>query len=435
MKHRLFIVVAALATVMLASCIRNDEWELLRHPVHVQGTLDPNFGTPIAYGQVTINDVLHMFNGDYTGVLDPEAEVLTINFEAEGADSIVARSLMEKSVGAKGTFMSKDTTISYNTNITLFDNVTLQEILNGNISINHLWLDFAVDVYGECHEEVRDTVARYVHAVFDSLVINYTDHNGTEHTFPDLNLEPIPFDSVLATKHIQFDSVDLAEIVNSMPSNIKVSYRFRFALDDALFGLDLADTHFNALLDKIKMTKIKYEARMKVAFPFEINIGALPYSFDVDLGEGLSRIDLDNLLDSIGEGVEIDIKDSYLTLGFDNGIPLRLGIAGTLIDANDMPIGTPLFADTITSARTAPSPDDPATEVAMESTRSKVVLAMNRQKLQQLRNAKKIRFDMLMATEGKNVSIRRSDYLKIKVYLRLHPAAEIDIPIYGEDNE
>ena len=431
MKHRLFIVVAALATVMLASCIRSDEWELLRHPVHVQGTLDPNFGTPIAYGQVTINDVLHMFNGDYTGVLDPEDEVLTINFEAEGADSIVARSLMDKAVSHKGTFMAKDTTISYDVNITLFDNVTLQEILNGNISINHLWLDFEADVHGECQESVRDTVARYVHAVFDSLVINYTDHNGAVHTFPSLNLEPIPFDSVLATKHLKFDSVDMAEIVNSMPRNVKVSYRFRFALDDAIFALDLADTHFNQLLDEIKMTKIFYEAKMKVAFPFEIKIGALPYSFDVDLGEGLSRVDIDRVLDSIGEGVDIDIKDSYLTLGFTNGIPMKLGIAGTMIDANDMPIGLPLFTDTIASARTTPSSDDPGTEVAVEGTQSKVVIAINRQRLQQLRSAKKIRFDMLMATEGKNVSIRRSDYLKIKVYLKLHPTAEIDIPVSG----
>lgn len=423
-----------MATVMLASCIRNDEWELLRHPVHVQGTLDPNFGTPIAYGEVTINDVLHMFNGNYTGVLDPEDEVLTINFEAEGADSILARSLMEKTVGHKGTFMASDTTISYNVNITLFDNVTLQEILNGNISINHLWLDFSADVHGECHESVRDTVAKYVHAVFDSLVVNYTDHNGTEHTFPGLNIDPIPFDSVLTTKHIQFDSVDLAEIVNSMPSNVKVSYRFRFALDDAIFALDLADTHFNQLLDEIKMTKIYYEAKMKVAFPFEIKIGALPYSFDVDLGDGLSQVDIDALLDSIGEGVDIDIKDSYLTLGFTNSIPMDMGIAGTMIDANGMPIGLPLFADTITSARTAPSPDDPTTDVAVEGTHTKVVIAMNRQRLQQLRNAKKIRFDLLMATGNKNVTIRRSDYLKIKVYLRLHPAAEIDIPIYGNSN-
>ena len=117
MKRLSFTLLLAVSVLTLASCIRSEEWELLRHPVHVQGTLDPTFGTPIAYGQVTINDVMHMFNGSYTGLLDPENDVLTINFEAEGGDSILARSLFDKSVGRKGTFMAGDTTISYSVNI------------------------------------------------------------------------------------------------------------------------------------------------------------------------------------------------------------------------------------------------------------------------------------------------------------------------------
>jgi hypothetical protein len=435
MKRFLITAILAVSVIAATSCVRDEDWELLRHPVHVRGTLDPNFGTPIAYGHVTINDVLHMFNGDYTGLLDPEDDILTINFEAEGSDSILARSLMSKSVGTKGFFMASDTTISYNVNITLFDNVTLHDIVNNNISINHLWLDFVADIRGDCPESVRDTVARYVHAVFDSLVVKYTDYNGVVHNFPGVDIEPIPFDSVLATKHIQFDSIDMAEIVNSMPRNVNVSFRFRFALDDTIFALDLADAYFSQLLDSIKMTKIYYDANVKVAFPFEIKINSLPYSFDVDLGEGLSQVDIDAVLDSIGEGVDVDIKDSYLTLGFANGIPLELGIAGTLIDANGLPLGTPLFVDTIIAAPSAPSPDDPTTNIAIADTTTRVVIAMNRQRLQQLRNAKKIRFDMQMATGNKHVSIRRSDYLKIKVYLKLHPEAVIDIPIYNGNND
>lgn len=431
MKRLSFTLLLAVSVLTLASCIRSEEWELLRHPVHVQGTLDPTFGTPIAYGQVTINDVMHMFNGSYTGLLDPENDVLTINFEAEGGDSILARSLFDKSVGRKGTFMAGDTTISYSVNISLFDNVTLQEILNGNININHLWLDFQADVRGDCPDSVRYLVSQYVHAVFDSLVVEYTDHFGVEHTFQGVSMEPILFDSVLTTQHIQFDSIDLAEIVNSMPRNVKVSFRFRFSLDDEIFSEDLAELYFNQLLDEIKMTKIYYDAKINVAFPFEIEIDALPYSFDVDLGDGLSQVNLDRILDSIGEGVEVDIKDSYMTLAFNNGIPMRLGISATMIDANDLPIGLPLFADTIAAARTAPSSDDPNTEVAVEGVRTPVVIAMNRQRLEQLRRAKKIRFDMLMTTGNKHVTIRRSDFLGIKIYLKLHPSAEIDIPISG----
>ena len=182
MKRFLLSALLAVSALALTSCIRSEEWEMLRHPVHVRGTLDPTFGTPIAYGQVTINDVMHMFNADYNGLLDPENETLTINFESEGSDSILARSMLSKRPGTKGTFMSKDTTISYNVNIGLFENVTLNEILNGNININHLWLDFQADVHGECPDSVRQFVKQYVHAVFDSLVVNYTDSTTTTTT-------------------------------------------------------------------------------------------------------------------------------------------------------------------------------------------------------------------------------------------------------------
>ena len=69
--------------------------------------------------------------------------------------------------------------------------------------------------------------------------------------------------------------------------------------------------------------------------------------------------------------------------------------------------------------------------MAVEGVRTPVVIAMNRQRLEQLRRAKKIRFDMLMTTGNKHVTIRRSDFLGIKIYLKLHPSAEIDIPISG----
>lgn len=429
MKHRLFIVTVALAGLTLASCIRKEEWEMLKHPVHVQGSVEPGLGAPIAYGQVTINDVLHMFNGDYTGLLDPEDNVLTINFNAQGSDSIVAKSLWDKKPGTKGTFFAKDTTIRYGVNITMFDNVTLQDIVNGNININHLWMDFQIDLRGDCPEAVRDFVRQNVHARFDSLVVNYIDYNGEFKTFPGVSMEPVPFDDVLTTKRLLFENVDLAEIVNSMPRRLEACFRFRFELDDTLFSMDLAEIYFNQVLDSVKMTKLYIDCKMQVAFPFEISIGSLPYSFDVDLGEGLSRIDIDGILDSIGEGVDVGFDSSYLILGFGNGIPLELDITGTMLDDHDLPLGAPLFNQRIKAAATEQSPDDPNVWVSTADSTTKVEVMMNRQRLNQLRNAKKIRFDMTMSTIGKHVAIRREDYLKIKVYLKLRPKATIDIPV------
>lgn len=427
MKHRLFTVMLAMAVVLLASCIRSEDIELLKHPVHVQGQLDPSFGAPIAKGEVTINDVLHMFNSQYTGLLDMEKEVLTINFEANRADSILAQSLIHS--GAKSPFLSKDTIINYGVNITLFDNVTLQDIVNGNININHLWLTFNANIWGDCPNEVRDLVAQYVRAQFDSLVVRYTDYDYVEHVFTGIQMPTLSIDNVIEGETLNFDSVDLAEIVNSMPRRVEVSFRFRFELDNTIFNEDLADLYFNQLLDSIYLTKIFYNTHVRVSFPFEISIGSLPYSFDVDLGEGLAQVNLDELLDSIGDGVDIKIDSSLLTLGFTNGIPMNMSIAATLIDEHDLPIGSMLFSDVIMAAETAPSPEDPTTEIAVAPTRTFVKIKADKTLLQNLRRSKKIRFSLLLATGNKHVSVRHDDYLGIKVYLKLHPTIEIDIPI------
>ena len=427
MKTKTLTLVLVVAAMAFASCIRSEDWELLKHPIHVQGHLDPNLGTPIASGEVTINDILNMFDSTYTGLLDPDEQVLTINFEADRSDSILAKSLL--SSGTKSLFLSKDTVIRYGVDITLFDMVTLQDLVNSNININHLWLTFNADIRGDCPDTVRNLVSQYVHAYFDSLSITYVDHNYQHHVFNGIAMEPLNISNVLSREELVFDSVDMAEIVNSMPRRVDVAFRFRFELDNALFNEDLAELYFNQMLDSIYLTKIFYNTHIRVAFPFEIEIGSLPYSFDIDLGDGLSQVDIDAILDSIGEGVDIDLKDSYLTLGFDNDIPLDLTIAASLIDANGLPLGAPLLAETIASAQTTPSPADPNAYVSAAPTHTDVKIHADKTLLNNLRRSKKIRFNLIMATGGRHVSIRHDDYLRIKVYLQLHPSATIDVPI------
>lgn len=428
MKKRLFVL-SAIAVLLagLSSCLRSDDWELLKHPIHVQGQIEPNMGAPIAHGTVTINDVLHMFNNTYTGMIDPDEDILTIDFESNRSDSILAKSIAGS--GTKSPFLSKDTLITYGVDITLFDKVTLQDIVNGNININHLWLTFNAEIWGDCPDTVRHLVQRYVHAYYDSLTVKYTDYNYQEHIFNGIPLTSMSFDNVLTHETLDFDSVDLAEIVNSMPRHVQVSFRFRFELDNSIFNEDLAELYFNQLLDSIWLTKIYYNTHVRVAFPFEIEIDNLPYAFDVDLGDGLSQVDIDAILDSIGEGLEVDLKDSYLTLGFDNGIPLDLTIAATLIDDHGLPIGGPRFTETIKSAPTVPLPSDPSAYESSGTTHSQVKIHADANFLRDLRRSKKIRFNLIMATCDKHVTIKHSDFLDIKVYLQLHPSASIDIPV------
>ena len=87
---RSVILVTALMLTLFSSCIRNEDLELLRHPIHVQGEVDPYFGVPIAYGELTLNDIYEMLNENYTGWLDPNEDVVTLVFDTTAQDIIYA---------------------------------------------------------------------------------------------------------------------------------------------------------------------------------------------------------------------------------------------------------------------------------------------------------------------------------------------------------
>ena len=54
MKKRLFFALVAL--LALSACMRDEDWNLLRHPIHIQGHMDPSYGVPAAYGKMTFHD-------------------------------------------------------------------------------------------------------------------------------------------------------------------------------------------------------------------------------------------------------------------------------------------------------------------------------------------------------------------------------------------
>lgn len=444
MKRQLLPLILLICAVVAASCVRKEDLDLLRQPVHVQGEIDPHLGVPIAEGQMTINDVLTMLSSSYTGLIDPDSNTITIYYDAEHVDSIMAGNLIATPAMTKGTLVSIDTTITYGVNINLFDDVSMQNIVNGNIDINHLFLTLNVGLLGRCGTNVsqgmKDTINSFVSAVFDSLVINYTDHNGGHHTLSNVDMTPevVRLDTIV-DNYKQFTvKADLAEIANSMPRNITASIRFRFDIDESIFNLSFSDiNYFSQLMDTIKLTKLIYDANVHVEFPFDIHIGYLPYSFTLDLGEeGLSSLNLDSLTAALGDDVDIELKESALNLRFVNNIPMYIDIATWMLDENNLPLGAPILADTtIASSGTinagdntrVSDPDNPSTTV--------VTMKLNKELLERLKNTRHLRFDMALHTDAtgttgnEHVKVRKTDYLKVKAMVKLHPSVNVDIPI------
>ena len=188
--------------------------------------------------------------------------------------------------------------------------------------------------------------------------------------------------------------------------------------------------NFSKMMDTIKMTYLEYDADLKVEFPFEIHIGMLPYNFDINLGDGLSTVNFDQFLSSLGDNVEAELKDSYLNLTFDNGIPFDFMLSAAMLDSNGVELFQIVNLDTILSAPIAPIPGDNSnTHESIGTTRTTVRAMLNSEKLELLKQGRTIRMGLAMSTGTHRVAVQRSNSLKVKASIQVHPSASIDIPL------
>lgn len=435
------LVALTAAVGLFTACMRDEDWDLLRHPIHVRGEVDPNFGVPVGYGKLTLNDILHMLSSEYTGHVNPDDDVITIFFDTVMRDTIrdLARSSSSalfanggRKDGSGG--ITKDTVIRYGLDITLFDSADVVELVENNIEIGSLLLSVDAFIKADCPDTVKDIVREYVTAVVSDMRIEYVDHEGVRRQFTDFDFDPVPIDTLLVGHHVRKDDIEMRDIINSMPKHIEVAYDFHFELSSRYFAEHGLDPDYDEMMDSIGKLIVFYDAAARAEFPFDIRIGNLPYSFALNFaGDSIVTIDLDKLMDSIAEGLEVHLESSSIKLAFENDLPVKLNMAAVLLDSAGAVIGDTLVHHIIESARTAPMAGSDSYQAVAPST-TRLSIPLDTARVGHLKRTKQIGFDLAIATgdgaaSGHTVAIRREDYLKIKVYLQLHPRISADVRV------
>ena len=406
---------------------------------------------------MNLNDLLSSFDGTFDGLITDDN---TITFEYKDTiretlhigEMIVGKSRPAKRMAPRHAakhssvpFISRDTTIEYTLPIDFFDKTDMQAIVDGNISIHELRFNLDGFVKGECPDNVKDALRQYVSARFNDITIRYTGNDNVMHSFTGFAGQSLVLDDIIDGGTVNFDSVNLAEIVNHMPRSITAGIHFHVDVDSGLvldnLGM-LTDTSsinsFTALLDSLRLTTLDIGANLRLRLPFEIRIGSLPYSYDLELkgndNNSESIFDqLDTMLNNLlGEGaVSLDSSKVSAIFKFANGIPLDLTLSGTLVDANGNETYTLFGAQFIAAAVTGPVEGRPGVAQAIRDSVSIVEIPLTIEALERLTQARKLRLRLLMATPDFSTDpsftlIKRDDYLKIKMMVKLDPTIKID---------
>ncbi len=461
MKKRLFLV-GLLATVLLFGACTDDEKALFNHPYRMQGELDPSFRVPIiSSGQLNFNDLLSSFDGTFTGAITSD-NVITFHYDTSIRETIIVGGLITQPANrtarhavkrhttktSSTPFISRDTVITYTIPIDLFDKADMQSIVDGNISIGEILVNLGAFINGGCPPNVDSALRAYVSARFDSIFIDYQAHDYSNHTFSGFASQSLELNDIIAGGMLQFDSINVAEIVNWMPRSITAGFRMHLDVDSAIVEDQLgailsnpsAINSFHELLDSLRMTWLTFGADLAVNIPFEIRIGNLEYTYELELnGNGDTSQSVLESLDTmltrlLGDGA-VNLDSSHVTafLTLENDIPFNLRINGTLVDENGVPLYLLLADTTIAAAQIAPIIPGSNIWESVGPTRTCIELPLTVEALEKMTQASKLKLNLSIATsvaDNHFVRVKRTDYLKIKLGVQLSPNIKIDMPLF-----
>lgn len=439
MKKTLFFVTLLTFAGIFTSCIRDDDWEMLKNPIHMTGSINPYWGVPVAYGQMNMNDILTHFSATYNGYIDPNNDTITVVYDTSVSNTIYAFSVLSGSKKhssvkghgeAKASMYTRDSVFTDTIYIDFFDDVHSLDSIN----VAHMRVDLSVSAKAIFRSEYQaDMVAPFVHAVFDSLEIWYDSHDDVHKKFNpagiDLDTVRVRLDDVRTGVVTNFPTIDMADVVNDMPKRIYARYHFKLNVSDSIISENIATMPFGQILDSLYATQLSYSGRLHVELPLNIEVENMHYSFDLDMGEGLSTVNLDSILQKISEGIDVNVDNTKFRLVLDNGIPLNLTLSASAYDENGLFLWNAFSNELIPAANLAQDPSNPNTWHAVSPSHKVLMTELDEDDIEALNKATTLKVSIMVGSNNKHVAVKKDDYLKIKAFIQIHPTVDFDISV------
>jgi hypothetical protein len=436
-KKVLFLAIFTGCTLLLGSCFKGEDLEILRHPLHVQGDIEPSVGVPIAYGDLSVNDVLTMLGGNnkdaLDSVIDKNKDIITLKFSYSYGDTIISSSKKKSAPRAPRRFKDDDTWWSKDTSIVttwfdipLFENTSVSGLIDStDIKFQQINLNLDLGMKGQC----SPTMSQYLRAAFDSIRLFYVDHWGNTQDFEGLHGLGINVTDMNVGDSIK-TTINIAEIANAFPRRVQVQARMHLYVSKGIIDHAINELSLDDLVDSlnswVSMTTFQYHTDIDIDMPLVMKVNKLDYSYDTTFTQSFN---IDSLF-NFGENVEVTLKDSKLLLYAENGIPLSMNLGVSLLDAKGNHINDLMNNENLMMSITEGQIVEGYTvNVTKEARLDTLSVPLSQKLLDDMKLAKRIQFSLGLRTDNKYVALRKSDFMKMRIALQLNPSAKIDIPV------
>ncbi len=427
MKKRLLFLAAA--CMAFTACLKDgfNDFEALRHPLHLQGEINPTLGVPIGDATANINDLLNMFQtvGAYVDVDDNG--IIAFVYDTEYQDTIYFENSKSKGHASKSVVYTTQQVVEGEAEIDLFSNIDLLD--DSELSVEQVLVSISTYTISDSKPQTDSLLGTQGVSIFyDSITLSVVGEDNQVHEIisagelPNLNLDSL----------IHGQSLDLIRdrningIINYRPKLIRYTARLNITFDESFFAGGITSDPSQLVADSLGINYIYIDADVHARFPLSLSLNKLNYNTDIAFA---SSFNMENLI----------VDSSVIYLECTNGIPLNLQLAGSLVDAGGNVLCR-LFDPTPTILQASEVAFDATSGHYVSSTPTSTILAISvtREVYNALQNTTALRLEANLSTQetgnpaNNNVAIRSTDQLAIRVYAKLKPTYHIDIPIGGK---
>ncbi|MBP5644690.1 MAG: hypothetical protein J6W95_02030 [Bacteroidales bacterium] len=329
MKQRLSIV--ALAVVLLASaCVRDGDFDELRHPMAFHGEFDPTYGFPVAWADADLGTLMGFVpsGAKFKILADPETGLLTLE-----KDSLLHNcyTFDEYKAGkGKGSLTKDGKQVVYRKGINHGNKIGLEELKKHDMVIKRLDLQMTAYVKAEVSGSTSELLASDAELFLDTLHMTIDFEDGTTYStdlYWDAHATP---EELLEGKLIAMpDPYDASYWVNSEAKRV----HFRTSVNVAASGDNLTPSY---LKDSLHIDSLIVDCHALVDFPAILYVGNL-HETDT-IAADMSK--LDSILKDPSAGNDTisvslnDTAENWLYIQADNGLPANLILQLRGLDSN-----------------------------------------------------------------------------------------------------
>lgn len=424
---RLKTIALSLSLAVLATaCMKEGDFDELRHPIEIQGDFDPVLGIPIAKMSADVGTFINMF--DSTGNM-------SVNVDANGnvaihmADTMHAQLNWAVSKSRQTEAKALDDTIRRHIIITgsqtthLFN--TLQNLDIEGVSLETLRADVDADIQAHLSDAFNDLISRGCRVTFDSITLTTVCSDGYVKPIHTLISSSV-FDlrDLNNGRNIQImKDEEMKDLTIHKP--LYIDYRIRMNVSIPMDQWHTSDSSMN--LDDIGVDSVVADIHTYLDFPLSFSSTNFGMSDTMDL----DLHNLDSTMAKIREYLTLNEEEkSYMAFVIDNGLPVEIGFNAALLDEYGGPIVERLLeGDTVLAG--APVVPFEGASIAQGTTRSTIKVVVTEKLLEQLSNTRKLSFAVNLKTSqnGSAVFIRPENRVNVRAYIVASPHVSLNVSI------